>query len=101
MRPQPAGSCHPASQPLMPARAFLPSLLSLPQDTVCLLDLLLNLVAARARISPQLFCLASEILFILQGAFFVVAIFFKLEILNVATSQNLSQMSPPHLFLLL
>lgn len=72
MRPQPAGSCHPASQPLLPARAFPPSLLLLsqPQDTVFLLDLLLDLLAARAGFSPQLFCLASEILFILQGAFF-------------------------------
>lgn len=48
----------------------LPSLLSLPWDTAFLLDLLLDLVAARADISPQLFCLASEILFILQGTFF-------------------------------
>lgn len=69
----------------------LPSLLSLPWDTAFLLDLLLDLVAARADISPQLFCLASEILFILQGTFFF---FFKLGILNVTSSQNPSEVSP-------
>lgn len=90
MRPQPAGSRHPVSQPLLQARASLPP--SLPQDTAFLLDLHLDLMAARADASPQLFCLASEILFILQGRLF--CFFFKARDLNMASSQNSSQMSP-------
>lgn len=78
MRPQPAGSRHPVSQPLLQARASLPP--SLPQDTAFLLDLHLDLMAARADASPQLFCLASEILFILQGRLF--CFFLKLGILT-------------------
>lgn len=70
VRPQPASHCQPVSQLLLQARASSPPpSCHCPQDTVFLLDLLLDLMAARADILPQPFCLASEILFLLQGTF--------------------------------
>lgn len=97
MRPQPAGSRHPVSQPLLQARASLPP--SVPQDTAFLLDLHLDLMAARADASPQLFCLASEILFILQGRLFCFVL--KLGILTWPLPRIHLRCPLPHGILLL